>query len=154
SDACPWRGARTARTRSDARKLVDARALRLVLAVGVPRNESEPAEHEDERGAEADPEPDPVEDHDREHAQQENPDRDSRELEPVLGNGPSLRALPPRVQALVETPHDEATLGAVASRVHPAGGRELRLRVLRRGGRSARPGRVAAPGTRPACDRA
>jgi hypothetical protein len=60
---------------SDARQLVEPRALRLVLAIDVPGEEQEATEDDEQRGPEADPEPDPVEDHYPEDADQEERDR-------------------------------------------------------------------------------
>src|SRR4029077_2538169 len=72
---------------SDSGQLVDAGALRLVLAVGSPGKEQDPAGHDDECGSGADAEPDRVEDQDREKPDEKDRDSDARELQPVTGHG-------------------------------------------------------------------
>ena len=57
---------------SDGRKLVDAGALRLFLAIHFPRDEEQPAEDDDEGRTQADSEPDPIEDQNAEHPEERN----------------------------------------------------------------------------------
>src|SRR5262245_50276782 len=65
-------------------------------------------------------------------------------LNPYLATAASLRARRAFLQAVVETAHDTAAMGALATRVHPAGRRGVQLRLLRRGRRLDRPRRLAA----------
>src|SRR5215831_1890156 len=51
-------------------------------------------------------------------------------LNPYLATAASLRAQRALLQAVVETTHDPAAVGALATRVHPAGRRDVGLRVL------------------------
>ena len=92
---------------SDGRQLVDAGARFLRLAIGVPRDEEQAADDDEDRGADSDPGPDVPEDHDCEHAGEQEQDRGASELEGVSIVGEST----------LETGHDQASVGALAARV-------------------------------------
>ena len=66
---------------SDARQLVQPGACCLVLAVRVPREEQETATDDHDRRTETDSHPDRVEDEDPEHAEQQESDARTGELE-------------------------------------------------------------------------
>ena len=75
---------------SDGRKLVDAGALRLFLAIHSPGDEEQPAEDDHESRTQAGSEPDPIEDHNAEHPEEKERDRRTRQLEAVARHAASL----------------------------------------------------------------